>query len=90
MDQVIDDRKNFSRKRSSRLARTEVEKHVPRDLLLKATVLLQDTGYITISPRDLARSDWRRLNEKVKRMGGLWISNNRFSHWSIPFTRTTE
>ena len=72
--------------RSSRFACAEVRKHLPQDLLPQVTVLLQDSGYVTISPRELSRLDWRNMNEKVKQMGGLWVSNDRYSHWSIPFS----
>jgi hypothetical protein len=65
---------------------TEVKKHLPEDLLSKVTILLQDSGYITISPRGLTRGDWRRFNEKVKQMGGLWILEGSRAHWSIPWS----
>jgi len=68
----------------------EVRNHLPQDLLPLVTVLFQGSGYVSISPRDLSRLDWRRLNEKVRQMGGLWISNDRFSHWSIPFSSSRE
>jgi len=83
----MDDGKNRDGRPSSRPARAEVQKYLPRDLLPKVTILLWDSGYVTISPRETTRSDWGRLNEKVEQMGGLWISNDRFSHWSIPFSR---
>lgn len=73
---------------SSRSIRAKVEKHLPGDLLTEVTVLFQDSGYVTISPRELTKPDWGRVNESVKKMGGVWISNERFSHWSIPFSRT--
>jgi hypothetical protein len=63
----------------------EMQKHLPRDLLHKVTILLQDSGYVTISATKLTRSEWRRFNEKVKQMGGLWIFNGRHAHWSIPW-----
>jgi len=101
VNQIIDDGKNCDGMSSSSFARAEVQKYLPQDLLRKVTILLQDSGYVTISPRELTRhelkrydwgrqltrSDWGRFNEKVKQMGGLWISNVRFSHWSIPFSR---
>jgi hypothetical protein len=85
-------------KSSSRFACAEVQKYLPQDLLSKVTILLQDSGYVTISRREkssmrprsnfwLTGSDWDRLDERVKQMGGLWISDGRFSHWSIPFSR---
>ena len=65
----------------------EMKKHLPEDLLLKVTVLLQESGYVTISPIDLTRYEWRRFNEKVKQMGGLWIFDTRaHAHWSIPWS----
>jgi hypothetical protein len=73
---------------SSRFACAEVRKHLPQDLLSKVTMLLQDSGYVTISPRELSIFDWRIMNDHVKQMGGVWVSNDRFSHWSIPFSRT--
>jgi hypothetical protein len=75
---------------SSRFACTEVRKHLPQDLLSQVTVLLQDSGYVTISPRVLTRPDWYRIDEKVRQMGGLWVSNERYNHWSIPFSRNIE
>jgi hypothetical protein len=71
---------------SSRFACAEVRKYLPQDLLSQITVLLQDSGYVTISPRELSRLDWCNINEKVKQMGGLWVSNGRYSHWSILFS----
>jgi hypothetical protein len=67
--------------------KTELRKYLPGDLLPKVTILLQDSGYVTISPIELTRYDWRRFNEKVKRMGGLWIFEGGHAHWSIPWTQ---
>ena len=67
-------------------ARAEVRKLLPQDLLPLVTVLFQGSGYVSISPKHLSRLDWRMLNKKVRQMGGLWISNDRFSRWSIPFS----
>jgi hypothetical protein len=67
--------------------KTELRKYLPGDLLPKVTILLQDSGYVTISPIELTRYDWRRFNEKVKRMGGLWIFDGGHAHWSIPWTQ---
>jgi hypothetical protein len=64
----------------------EVKKHLPEDLLPKVTILLQDSGYVTISPREFSRGDWRRFDEKVKQMGGLWILEGARAHWSIPWS----
>jgi hypothetical protein len=65
----------------------EVQKHLPEDLLSKVTILLQDTGYVTICPIELNRYDWRRFNEKVKQMGGLWLFDGARAHWSIPWAQ---
>ena len=65
----------------------EVQKHLPEDLIPKVTILLQDSGYVTISPRELTRYEWRRFNEKVKHMGGLWIFDGAHAHWSIPWSQ---
>jgi hypothetical protein len=63
----------------------ELKKHLPVDLLPKVTILLQDSGYVTISPIELTRPEWRRFNEKVKQMGGLWMFDYSRAHWSIPW-----
>jgi len=65
----------------------ELRKHLPGDLLPKVTILLQDSGYITISPIGLTRYEWRRFNEKVKQMGGLWTFDHARAHWSIPWSQ---
>jgi hypothetical protein len=67
--------------------KTEVQRHLPEDLLSKVTILLQDTSYVTISPKRLTRSEWRRFNEKVSQMGGLWIFGEVNAHWSIPWSQ---
>jgi hypothetical protein len=65
----------------------EMQKHLPIDLLQKVTILLQDSGYVTISPKKLTRYEWRQFNQKVKQMGGLWIFDaHARSHWSIPWS----
>lgn len=71
---------------SAVFACSEVMKLLPWDLLPYLTVLVQDSGYVTISAGGLMRRDWIRVNERVRRLGGIWISNSRFSHWSIPFS----
>jgi hypothetical protein len=71
---------NFNRK-------AEMQKHLPEDLLPKVTILLQDSGYVTISPIILNRYEWRRFNEKVKQMGGLWLFDGGRAHWSIPWSQ---
>ena len=83
----ITDKKNQD-EHISRFACAEVQKHLPQDLLPQVTVLLQDSGYVTISPRGLERHDWHRIDEKVRQIGGQWVSNERYNHWSIPFSRT--
>jgi len=84
MDQ-INDLKNRDMEHFSRSLPAEFLKYLPQDLLPKVTVLLQYSGYVTVKPTRLTRSDWSRLNKIVRQMGGIWISNNRFSHWSIPY-----
>ena len=69
------------------IKKTKVQKHLPEDLLPKVTILLQDTGYVTISPIELTRPEWRRFNEKVKQMGGLWLFDYSRGHWSIPWAQ---
>jgi hypothetical protein len=78
-DGCVDKMMNFVNK-------TEMQKHLPEDLLSKVTILLQDSGYVTISPIELTRYEWRQFNEKVKRMGGLWISAGAHAHWSVPWS----
>jgi hypothetical protein len=71
---------NFSNK-------TEMKKYLPENLLPKVTILLQDTGYVTISPIELTRYEWRQFNERVKQMGGLWLWDGARAHWSIPWSQ---
>ena len=71
----------------SRSVFSEVLRYLPVDLLTDITILLQDTGYVTIRPIKLARVDWYRLDRSVKKMGGIWVRGSGFSHWSIPLTR---
>jgi hypothetical protein len=73
---------------TSRIASAKVKKHLPQDLLSKVTVLLQNSGYVTISSRSLSRPDWDRIDKKVRQMGGIWVSNGRNKYWSIPYSRT--
>jgi hypothetical protein len=70
----------------SRSVFSDVLSYLPSDLLTGITILLQDTGYVTIKPIKMARSDWYRLDRSVKKMGGTWIREAGFSHWSIPLT----
>jgi hypothetical protein len=71
---------NFSNK-------IEMKKYLPENLLPKVTILLQDTGYVTISPIELTRYEWRQFNEKVKQMGGIWMFDGARAHWSIPWSQ---
>ena len=64
----------------------EIQKHLPADLIPKVTILLQDSGYISISPNKLNGVEWRRFNEKVKQMGGIWLFDSTHPHWSIPWS----
>jgi hypothetical protein len=79
--------KNHSGRPDSKTVFSDVIKYLPNDLLTGITILLQDTGYITIRPIKLARMDWYRLDRSVKKMGGIWVSGTSLSHWSIPLTR---
>ena len=83
---ISGDENQFGRP-DSRAVFSEVLGYLPKDLLTEVTILLQDSGYVSIKPIRLTRSDWYRLNRSVKKMGGIWVSNTRFSHWSIPLTR---
>ena len=74
-------------KPSSQSVMGEVLRYVPKDLIPSITILLQASGCVTIRPTRLFRSDWRRLDYSVKRMGGHWISDHSFSHWIIPMVR---
>ena len=81
----IDEVKNNLTEYFSKSLLVEFSRYLPQDLITQVTVLLQHSGYVTVKPIRLTRDDWNRLNGIVKRMGGIWISNNRFSHWSIPY-----
>lgn len=85
--QIIDNRKNGNGRPDLRSVLAEVVKYLPSDLLPKVTILLQGSGYVTIKPTWLDRTDWGRFNDRIKRLGGLWISNYRYSHWSIPLSQ---
>lgn len=75
-----------SDKTDANFACSEVRNLLPRDLLPYVVVLFQDSGYVTVCPRQLERTDWIRMNDQVRRLGGIWISNQKHSHWSIPFS----
>ena len=79
--------KNRGGRPDSKTVFSDVIKYIPNDLLTGITILLQDSGYITIRPIKLARIDWYRLDRSVKKMGGVWVRGARLSHWSIPLTR---
>jgi len=83
MNQMIDNKNQGEH--SSRFACVEIRKHLPSGLLPKVTVLLQDSGYVTISPRELSRHDWRNMNKQVRQMGGLWVSNQDTVIGASPF-----
>ncbi len=87
MDPVVNERRRRGDKPSAGYVRTEVERGLPGDLLSKVTILLQDSGYVSVSPRGLSRDEWVRVEECVRRMGGVWVSSGRFSRWSIAFSR---
>jgi len=77
---------NDKDKLNSRVVCAKVKKLLPQDLLPQVTVLLQDSGYVTISSGSLTRPDWHRIDEKVRQMGGIWVSSGRNKYWSIPFS----
>jgi len=79
--------KNYSGRPDSKSVFSSVISCLPNDLLTGITILLQDTGYITIRPIKLARMDWYRLDRSVRKMGGVWVRGSSLSHWSIPLTR---
>ncbi|MBN1683567.1 hypothetical protein JW865_08465 [Candidatus Bathyarchaeota archaeon] len=81
----INDLKKSYKIGSSKSILIEVKSYLPQDLMTKVTVLMQKSGYITVKPQRLTRSEWSRFNKKVKQIGGFWVSNDRFSHWSIPY-----
>lgn len=82
---------NINQNKSSAVfACSEVRKLLPKDLLPYVTVLFQDSGYVTVGASGLMRCDWIRINDQVRRLGGIWVSNSRYSHWSIPFSAHTH
>lgn len=72
--------KNRGGRPDSKTVFSDVIKYIPNDLLTGITILLQDSGYITIRPIKLARIDWYRLDRSVKKMGGVWVRGARLSH----------
>ena len=84
MNPISYDEKSDNGRPNSKTVFSEVLKYLPNDLLTEITILLQDSGYITIRPIKLARADWYRLDRSVKKMGGIWVTHAGFSHWSIP------
>ena len=75
---------------SAVLACSEIRKLMPEDLLPYMTVLFQNSGNVTISIGRLMRPDWIRINDQVRRLGGIWVSNSSYSHWSIPYLTQTH
>ena len=65
-----------------------IMKQLPLYILQKVTVLIQESGYVSISPKGLSKPDWLLVNEKVKEMGGFWVSSGGYNHWSIPLSWT--
>jgi hypothetical protein len=83
---VAFDENNFNKGPEPQSVLQEVINYLPIDMISNVTILVQSSGYITIKPIKLTRSDWSRLELIIRRMGGIWISNNKFSHWSIPMS----
>ena len=67
--------------------KTDVQKCLPPELISKLTILLQESGYITIKPKKMDKDEWIMINDAVNHMGGQWISKRELSHWSIPYTQ---
>ena len=63
-------------------------KQLPLYVLPKLTVLIQESGYISISPKGLTKTVWLMVNEKVREMGGFWVPSGGYNHWSIPLSWT--
>ncbi len=84
---ISNNEKNHSGRPDSNTVFPDVLNYLPNDLITEITILLQDSGYITTRPKKLARVDWIKLDRSVKKMGGVWVSNARLSHWSIPLIR---
>ena len=64
---------------------SQVFKRIPEELLTEVTILIHDSGFISIKPKRLARVDWYRINRHIRNMGGIWVSNSSFSHWRLPY-----
>ena len=79
---------NNKEEKDSNDAHLMIVNQLPQDLLPQVTVLIQDSGTVSISPKRLTRSDWGRINDKVKEMGGVWVSHGEFNHWKIPLSWT--
>ena len=75
-------------KKDSKDAHLKIVNQLPQDLLHQVTVLIQDSGTVSIRPKKLTRVDWVRINDKVKEMGGVWVSHGEVNHWSIPLSWT--
>jgi hypothetical protein len=90
VDHVSFNENNFTGRPDSKSVFLDIIRCLPNDLLTGITILLQDTGYISIRPIKLARVDWYRLDRSVKKMGGVWVRGSSLSHWSIPLTRRNQ
>ena len=64
-----------AKSRCARVECSKARKLLPEELLTFVTVLFQDSGYFTVSSRDLIRPDWIIINNQVKRLGGIKVSN---------------
>ena len=72
----------------SKKARLTIMKQLPRHVLPKLTVLIQESGNVSISPKRLTKTDWLLVNDKVKEMSGSWVPSGGYNHWSIPLSWT--
>jgi len=61
-------------------------KQLPRHILPKLTVLIQESGNVSISPKGVTKPEWLLVNEKVKEMGGFWVSSGGYNHWNVPLS----
>ena len=78
----------YEEKKESEDAYLMIVDQLPQDLLHQVTILIQDSGTVSISPKNLTQSDWGRINDKVKEMGGVWVSHGEYNHWKIPLSWT--
>ena len=75
-------------KKDSNDSHLMIVNQLPQDLLHQVAVLIQDSGTVSIRPKRLSRSDWGRINDKVREMGGVWVSHGEVNHWQIPLSWT--